>query len=168
VPFVHRSADVALHATHALPPPPQFANDGASHVLPAQQPLAHVCEQPAHALLTHWSPLAHAEHAPPPEPHAFATLPGMHTLFWQQPPAQLDALHTHCPLTHVRPAPHGEFAPHLHDPPEQLSAVAASHVEHAPPPVPHVASDDGLQTLPLQHPLAHDVASQTHWPPTHL
>ena len=41
------------------------------------------------------------------------------------------------------------------------------HAEQAAPPEPQSAADcidDGMQVLPLQQPIAHDVASQTHWP----
>jgi hypothetical protein len=140
--------------------------DGVSHVLPLQQPDVHVCEQPSQTLFTHAVPFVHVAHAAPPEPHAPATLPGWQTLFSQQPPGQPVALHTHEPFTHARPAPHAALLPHLHTPPPHESAYVGSHVPHAPPAEPHVASDGALHVDPLQHPFAHDVASQTHWPPT--
>lgn len=55
--------------------------------------------------------------------------------------------------------PHAQV-PLVHAPPFE-------HAAHAAPPVPHWVVDCepvGTQVLPLQQPLAHDVASQTHWP----
>ena len=69
-PLVQPSATVVLHAVHAPPIGPQFCTEGGSHVLPLQQPVEHVCEQPSHALFTHMVPFEHATQALPPEPHA--------------------------------------------------------------------------------------------------
>jgi hypothetical protein len=44
------------------------------------------------------------------------------------------------------------------------SEVVVSQTTHAAPPVPQVASDGGLHVAPLQHPLEHEVTSQTHLP----
>jgi hypothetical protein len=38
---------------------------------------------------------------------------------------------------------------------------------HEPPIVPHAVGVCDSHTLPLQHPVGHDAALQTHWPPTH-
>jgi hypothetical protein len=83
-PFVQPSASDGLHVVHAPPFWPQFASEGASHVLPEQHPVLHVCAQPAQTLFTHWPP-PHATHETPPEPHAVATLPGWQAPFWQHP-----------------------------------------------------------------------------------
>jgi hypothetical protein len=62
---------------------------------------------------------------------------------------------------------HAAFVPHLHVPDVQRSLVADEHIEHAPPPVPQALVDCGSHTLPLQHPVGHEVALQTHRPPEH-
>jgi hypothetical protein len=53
-------------------------------------------------------------------------------------------------------------------PPEQVSLLVGSHALQAPPPVPQVVVEAGLQTSPAQQPLGHVVASQTQAPPTHF
>jgi hypothetical protein len=56
---------------------------------------------------------------------------------------------------------------------EQLSVDWATHCTHVEPAEPQVASDRATHVVPSQHPLGHDVASQTHrppaqrWPATH-
>jgi hypothetical protein len=62
------SARFVLHAVHAPPPVPHVVVEGALHVLPVQQPLAHVTEHPAHAPFTQWSAPQPA-HIAPPKPH---------------------------------------------------------------------------------------------------
>jgi hypothetical protein len=132
------------HGTQAPPFLPQVMTDGWLHMLPVQQPDAHVCAQPWQALFTHGPPV-HATHALPALPHTPFWFPGWQTLFAsQQPPGQLAALQTHAPPTHASPAPHAGPLPHLHVLPLQVSAVSASHAPHAPPPVPHVASEGAL------------------------
>lgn len=73
------------------------------------------------------------------------------------------------PLGH-EPPPHVQ-APAVHDSPD-------AHAAHATPPVPQAAPDCdevGTHVLPLQQPVAHEVASQTHrpavlhsWPVAHV
>ncbi len=53
--------------------------------------------------------------------------------------------------------------PHLHAPPVQLFDALGLHATQAAPAVPQVAAVLALQTSPTQQPLAHEVASQTHW-----
>jgi len=48
----------------------------------------------------------------------------------------------------------------------QLSAWMALQAKQVAPPVPHVADAGVLHVVPVQQPLAHDVASHTHSPPT--
>jgi type IV secretory pathway VirB10-like protein len=82
---------------------------------------------------------------------------------------QVVALHTHCPLTHFCPVVHAALLPHLQPPEAQLSARFGSQVVHAPPAGPHAVIVGVVHTLVvLQQPLGHEVASQTHCPPTHL
>jgi hypothetical protein len=64
---------------------------------------------------------------------------------------------------------HGGPLPHWQAPvAEQLSAIDESHVMHAPPLAPHVATD-GMLHVPsvAQHPPGHDVESQMHVCPEH-
>jgi hypothetical protein len=49
----------------------------------------------------------------------------------------------------------------------QLSVVVALQVVQVPPPVPHSANEFTSHVFPLQHPVGHDVALHTHWPPMH-
>jgi hypothetical protein len=69
--------------------------------------------------------------------------------------------------SHVPPLqqPGHDPVPQLQVPDEQESPVP--HAAHAAPPVPHWLADCAAKrthVLPLQQPLAHEVASQTHWP----
>jgi hypothetical protein len=162
-PFVQPSASDGLHGVHVPPFLPQVATDGASQVFPEQHPVVHVCAQPSQVLFTHGPPL-HATQVAPPKPHAVATLPCWQAPFWQQPDGQLAALHTHAPPTHASPTPHGEAPPHAQAPPTHASEVVVSQTTHSAPPVPQVASEGGPHVAPLQHPLGHEVASQTHFP----
>jgi hypothetical protein len=73
-PFEQPSATIVLHEVHALPLPPQFVTDGGSHVLPLQQPVVQVCEQPSHTWLTHVL-VPHDTHAAPPPPHWVLAVP---------------------------------------------------------------------------------------------
>lgn len=157
------SARVVLHELHAPPDVPHAETLGVLHVLPEQQPVRQVIEQPRHSLLTHVLVPQDAQ-AAPPVPHAKFTLPSWHALLAQHPPGQLLPLHTHAPPTHARPAPHGGLAPHWQAPPTQELVTVGSHVAHVPPAVPQVACEGALQVAPLQHPPAHDCAVHTHWP----
>jgi hypothetical protein len=56
-PPVQESAVLGSHATHAAPPAPHAASEGTAHVLPAQQPVVHVCAHVSHLPLTHVSPV---------------------------------------------------------------------------------------------------------------
>jgi hypothetical protein len=79
----------------------------------------------------------------------------------QQPVGQTNGPHPQVPPRHCCPAAHGAPAsPQVQKPPPQLSATTGSHELHAPPAVPHVVVDGGLQTEPEQHPFAQVVALQ--------
>jgi hypothetical protein len=162
-PLVQPSASVVLQDVHAPPLLPQFVTEGVSQVLPEQHPFVHVCAQPRHALLTQ-APGAHEAHATPPEPQANCALPGWQTLFAQHPPGQPTELQMHAPPTHASPGPQGALFPHMHAPPTHESLVVGSHTLQLPPPAPQVESDGGLHVAPLQHPVGHEVESQTHLP----
>jgi hypothetical protein len=67
---------------------------------------------------------------------------------------------SHVPLLQQ---PGHPLVPQAHVPP--VHAPPFEHAAQAAPPVPHCVVDCepvGTQVLPLQQPLAHDVASQTH------
>ncbi len=51
--------------------------------------------------------------------------------------------------------------------PVAVSHRLLAHGAHAAPPAPHCEEDSdpyGTHVLPLQQPVGHEVASQTHWP----
>lgn len=164
-PPVHELEAPGSQAAHAAPPVPHVPIEGALHVLPVQQPDAHVCEQPWHEPFAHALPPEHATHAAPPVPHA----PGdgdVHTLPLQQPLGQELALHTHVLPTHACPEAHARPDPHVHWPLAQPSERPGSHAVQATPPTPHAPLVGTLQVVPLQQPAAHETASHTHAPPT--
>ncbi len=101
--------------------------------------------------------------APPPVPHAPVWFPAAHVLP-EQHPAQVAASQTHAPATQSCPAPHAALLPQRHAPPEQLSALFASHAEHVPPLAPHaLVWLPARQLLPEQQP-AQEVESHTQLP----
>jgi hypothetical protein len=114
-----------------------------------------------HQVLTSHPPLAlqnlsevHALQARPPVPHTASLCPVKGTQCFevsQQPDGHDAALHTHCPL--------------------ELShfCIIVEHEVHAPP-APHCVSlwlANGTQLVPLQHPVVHEFAVQTHEVPLH-
>lgn len=155
---------VARQSAHPLPDEPQVLAERVLQRLPLQQPLGH--EVASHVQTpptqrwpsTHGAPLphvqlplehpsdrrSHATHAPPSVPHALA--PGLTQLDPEQhPEAQVVALQS-------------EQAPATQTP--------EAHVVHALPPLPHAAVvPPGMHSVPAQQP-PHEVASQTHAPPT--
>jgi hypothetical protein len=159
----HLSAFVASQAVHAAPPIPHAVNDRALHVGPEQQPVPQVCVQPEHAPAAQFSPEGQLAHALPPLPQTASVLPGWHMLPAQQPDGQERGSHTHVPLRHCCPLAHAAPEPQTHAPAEEHpSAVAGSHAPHDPPGAAQVMSDRGVHIVPLQQPLGHEVASQTH------
>ena len=176
--------------SHMLPPLPHApAVLPAWHALPKQQPVPH--ETPSHV---QW-PLRHRVPAPQAGPvpqrqwpaveqlsadpgvHAVQAVPGVpheasdgnvHDVPSQHPFGQDVASHTHTPCAQCRPALHGTLVPHRQAPvPEQLSARTGSHATQLAPAEPQVDKERSSHVCPLQHPLGHDVASQTHSPPLH-
>jgi hypothetical protein len=86
----------------------------------------------------------------------------------QQPVGQEIALHTQEPPMHTWPAAHGEPLPHRHWPcAEQLSDVFGSQAVHAPPLMPHAASDRALHVGPEQQLEAQVAAHPAQVPETH-
>jgi hypothetical protein len=168
-PAVQPSATVVLQVVHPLPPAPQEVTPAVSQVLPLQQPDPHDVGSQVQEPLTQCCPAVHAapephaqlpedEHesarrgshatqAAPPAPQASAVAGLVQTLPLQQPPAHALAQSPQTPLLQSCP---------------DVQAVQDD------PPMPHdVAFGLLLQLLVLsQHPLAHEVASQTQAPPT--
>ncbi len=185
------SALAGLQAVQTPPPVPQKPTAATLQTPIAQQPLGHVVAlqaigmqlPPMHlfpaaqaGLAPHWHAPA-AEHesairgsqeaqAAPAAPQAVAVRAVVHVEPVQQPFGQLAAVHgllTQVLLMHCWLAPHAGPVPHLQAPVVQLLDAFGLHATQAAPRVPQV--DDVLvwQTFPAQQPLAHDVASQTHW-----
>ncbi len=178
------------HATHAAPLFPQAVIAGVVQIDPWQHPpgqlaASHTTHTPP---VQRWFPLqatplphphlpavqvslvigSHAAHCAPALPHA-VTLGTVHTLFAQQPFGQVAGEHggaTQLPPTHCLPPVHAGLAPHRHAPIAQVSAVFESHIAQTEPPVPHAPTVGVTQASPAQQPVAHEVASHTHAPPT--
>jgi hypothetical protein len=158
----------ALHSTQDLPPIPQASCEIWLHVGPEQH-VAQVAAHPEHApLALQLSPDGHVAQALPPLPHSPVVVPG-----WQRSPSQQPDPHetrsqTHAPLRQRCPSVHAAPVPHWHCPAaEQPSArivAVALHAEHSAPGAPQAFCESGVHTLPAQHPLGHDVASQTQDP----
>jgi hypothetical protein len=161
----HVSASVGSQAKHVAPPAPHVAMLLSLHVVPSQQPVQDVASQ-THALPTHLCPAEHAlcpphvhcpaaeqpsaavaphaMHVAPPAPHVDDDDGVWHVVPLQQPFGQTQLLHA--PAVQVSPGMQGPQAcPAL---PHALTTLPGSHVP------------------PVQHPVAHDVASHVHLPST--
>ncbi len=161
----HLSVLTGSHATHASPPNPQAACERALQLGPEQQPVAHVDAQPEQAPPLQVWPDGQLAQALPPLPHSPGVLPGWQRLPWQHPRPHETPSQTHAPLRHRWPVAHAGLLPHWHAPvEEQLSVSPAGHAAHAAPGAAHAAVESVVQTLPAQHPVGHDVASQTQAP----
>lgn len=106
---------------------------------------------------------SHTTQVAPPAPHV-ANARVSQTSPSQQPLGHDVWSQMQSPDTQRRPAPHAGALPQRQAPPEQDSALVASHVAHTPPPAPQALSDGALQIVPAQQPPEHDVASQTQLP----
>jgi hypothetical protein len=139
-PFTHSCPE-----TQALPPP---------HVhVPAMLHPSPVLPQPAHDT---------------PGPAQAVAVSASHRLPLQHPVAQDVALHTHAPPEQACPTPHSPLVPHEQEPPRQPSARPLAQGAQVAPFVPQISSVKVVtHVAPEQHPVAHDVALQTHPPPTH-
>jgi hypothetical protein len=156
------------HVTHVAPSVPHAVTDGVSHVAPLQHPLGHDVELHVHmpaeqtcpvehsTPLPHWQPsgpqafafvMSHAEHASPCVPHV-ASDDVSHTAPAQHPLGQFCGVHpVHTCDVHV---------------------CGDGHDEHIEPCVPqYVVVVPGSQTVPLQHPVGHEVELQAQIPPEH-
>lgn len=159
---------------------------------PAQQPFAHEVASQTQAPARHRWPVAHEglaphwqlppaaqvsavvglqlEHAEPPEPQVVVEA-GVQVGPLQQPLGQLIPSHAppvHTPPVQVCPGAQLGLGPQRHWPlAEQTFALVASQATQESPPAPQVASARALQVFPEQQPVAQEVASHTHSPPTH-
>lgn len=179
-------SDSPEQTTHAAPPWPQLLSAvPGRQVFPEQQPVGHdvASHTQAPAPLQRW-PAAHG--APPPhrhwplgqalavepqgtqtspfEPQAPALFPARQLLALQQPEGHDVESQTQLPLTHRWPEPHAGLLPQRQPPLLQVSVLPA-HDRQAPPLVPQAPADvPGMQLLPLQQPVGHELGSQTHEP----
>ena len=142
------SALEAEHWTQAAESLPQAERLGAVHVVPLQQPSAHV--QLVHAPAGQTSPEGHGAHASPALPHALATLPGWQTPSAQHPLGQEVASQVHAPARHRCPVLHAGALPQRQSPPGgQESLVVWSHAVQTQDPPTHCWL--GEQGGPLPH-----------------
>lgn len=154
-------------AMQAAPAVPHALVDGVAHVAPEQQPLAQlVALQLVHTPLAHVPPVPQFAHAVPPVPHAVALLPARQLVPLQQPLQEV-ASQTHAPPTQCWPAPQAGPVPQRQAPvASQALEVSGSQVRHCAPGAPHALAERVVQVDPAQQPVGHEVASQTHAPPT--
>jgi hypothetical protein len=149
-PLVVSHSWPTAHAAHMLAVPQAALDSEAygTHVLPLQHPWGHEVASQTQCPLRHSCPIAQEMHAAPAEPHDVSDSleSGSHVPALQQPVQ--------------------EVPPHVQVPFEHASLT--SQALQVPPPVPHALADcdeEGTQEPPLlQHPLGHDVESQTHRP----
>jgi len=174
----HVSDVVGSQAVQAFPAAPHAERESVVvHVPvapPSQHPVGHAAALHTHSPAEHvwpvehgpWLPhehapeaehvsaavLSHATHVPPGEPHADSDL-GAHVDPMQQSPGHDTESQMHCPLEHLCPAAHSGPLPHEQSPlAEQVSARVLLHAVHAPPLLPHAASEGVLHSVPEQHP----------------
>jgi hypothetical protein len=159
----------------------------AMQTFPLQHPLGHELALQTHTPPEQICPLTHAAAPPhvqvPDVLHPSAVAPHVEQLEPWSPHVVVDcvsqtapeqhpfghdvASQMHAPPEHRWPMPHAGLDPHLHAPAVQLSDDVELHATHDTPPVPHEAVDDVSQLEPLQQPVGHDDALQTHSPPEH-
>jgi hypothetical protein len=173
---------------HDVPPLPQAPTLSPDWQVPdAQHPVGHDTPSHTQAPLKHRWPAEHAapipqpqtpeveqlsvssgSHAPqvaPGAPHAEREM-GVHVVPSQQPSGHDVASHLQEPDVQCCPGLHAAAAPQRHAPAAQLSDSTGLHGKHDAPPVPQFAAEGVLHVVPLQQPLAQDVASHTQRPPT--
>ena len=161
------SALVGSQAEQAPPPAPQVPSAGASHAAPAQQPVAHVCEQPSHTLFTQFALLGQLLHADPPAPHAPLAVPGRQTLPEQHPVGHEVLLHTHDPPEQTCPVAQADAPPHVQTPALEQPSAFVPQATQAPPLVPQLEAFGCWHAPPPQQPVGQDCALHTHFPPWH-
>jgi hypothetical protein len=75
-------------------------------------------------------------------------------------------LQTQAPFEQISPAPHAAPPPQVHAPDAEQPSAVVPQVLHVAPSVPQVEAVGGWQSVPVQQPVGHEAASQTHAPPT--
>ena len=160
------SARETSQVTQAAPPVPHaMAEPAVVQVEPEQQPPGQLDElQSAHAPPAQL-PLAQLWQAAPPVPQAAALLPERQVVPEQQPPGHEVASQTHAPPTQRAPLGHAALAPHTQAPAAEQALAVRSQRAQAAPAGAQAVSERGRQVDPAQHPLGHEVASQTQLPP---
>ena len=151
----------------AAPFTPQADGPGVMQVVPEQQP-GQVMLQPLQAPpLQAWG-FGHIWHSSPALPHAPGFSDSKQMSFVQQPVGQEVESQMHVPPRQCCPGMQVEREPQLQTPAaEQLSVSSGTQVAQAPPLIPHVPTEEGLQTPLLQQPSGQLVPSQTHAPARH-
>jgi hypothetical protein len=167
-PHVHVPVDEQPSAPgpHGKQPEPIGPHAVAPNVVqtePLQQPVEHdVALQFVHVpALQIW--LSHELHVFPPVPHASIALPGMHVDPLQQPVEHDVESHTQLPPEQCCPLEQAGPPPQVQAPPEEHPSPVAPHDWQALASVPHAGPVVGDTHVPsvVQHPLAHEVLSQT-------
>jgi hypothetical protein len=170
--LVHVSA-LAPHGKHAAPTAAHAVADLGVHVDPEQHPVVHVTLQPAQVPPLHVSADEQLMHPAPPDPQTIWPLPGSHPP-WSQHPEQVVPSQTHRPFAQCSPVGQAGPPPHVQAPPaEHPSPVVTPPMTQDwqdDPIVPHAVpvAGDVQAVPPVQHPLAHDEALQTHAPFEHV
>jgi hypothetical protein len=111
---------------------------------------------------------------PPPLPHAAFVAPLVQVAPAQQPFGQLVPSQTHAPATQRCPLAHAAPVPQAQTPVDKHRSAVLPQAAHAPPLLPHVASDCVRQVADAQQPFGQLVPSQTQrpetqcWPTAHI
>jgi hypothetical protein len=171
---LQRLARVRSHVTHAEPLEPQLPRAAAVQVAPEQQPLGQLpALQPLQTPPVQvWAP--QSWQVPPPLPHAAFVAPLVQVAPAQQPFGQLVPSQTHAPATQRCPLAHAAPVPQAQTPADKHRSAVIPQAAHAPPLLPHVASDCVRQVADAQQPFGQLVPSQTQrpetqcWPTAHI
>ena len=160
------SAREASQVTQAAPPVPHaMAEPAVVQVEPEQQPPEQLDElQSAHTPPAQ-EPFAQVWQAAPPVPQAAMLFPARQVVPEQQPPGHEVASQTHAPPTQRAPSAHAAPAPQAQAPAAEQASAVRSQRAHVAPDGAQAVSERGRQVDPAQHPLGHEVASQTQLPP---
>ena len=179
---VQRSELLTAQAKHVPPFTPQVVIEAGRQTPAAQQPAGQDRASQTQLPLaqrwpaTHAAPEPHAQLPPGVQVSASAGSQEIHAAPGapqrvscretqvapsQQPVGQEVALQTHLPALHLWPAPQAGAVPQTQAPvAEQPSAWVASQPTQTVPPLPHAASERGLQVAPEQQPFGQLVELQ--------
>jgi hypothetical protein len=165
-PFTQASAPTGSQGTHAAPAAPHAVTEVGVQVLPLQQPVVQVCEQPEHTPFEQVCALPQGAHIAPAVPQAVAEGVVHWLLVSQHPVGQEVASQTQAPPVQCWPLGHGAPEPQAQAPLTQESARTGLQAVHAMPGAPQAAAEVEVQApLWSQQPLGHEVSSQAHAPP---